>query len=165
VLAVEPEPVPLGALLSALGPRVGRAVALEAVEALRRRSLLERAETGDPAAFTLQSVVLEYVKAPAYARCGRSAVTSAWTSQVLPESQTPSAPRCWPWAPSKNPGSALTDPLDQLVANRSLGKSSITQPTVPCPKGAWNSAHITSPMTNRAVRPVADRPDVEHWLR
>src|SRR5262249_37807616 len=34
---------------------------LEAVEALRRRSLMERAETTRAAAFTLQSVVLEYV--------------------------------------------------------------------------------------------------------
>jgi transcriptional regulator with XRE-family HTH domain len=61
LLAIEREPVSLGALLGALGPRVGRAVVLEAVEALRRRSLVERAETAGPAAFTLQSVVLEYV--------------------------------------------------------------------------------------------------------
>jgi WD40 repeat protein/transcriptional regulator with XRE-family HTH domain len=60
-LAVEREPVRLAALLAALGPSVGRAVVLEAVEALRRRSLVERAVTVGPAVFTLQSVVLEYV--------------------------------------------------------------------------------------------------------
>ena len=48
-------------LVGALGPRAGRAAVLEALEALRRRSLVERAETPGPAAFTLQSVVLEYV--------------------------------------------------------------------------------------------------------
>jgi transcriptional regulator with XRE-family HTH domain len=67
VLAVEREPVTLGELIDALGPRVGRGAVLEAVEALRRRSLLERAGPAGTAAvqslagFTLQSVVLEYV--------------------------------------------------------------------------------------------------------
>src|SRR5947209_6103613 len=61
LLAIEREPVSLGAVLGALGPRVGRAIVLEAVESLRRRSLVERTETGGPTAFTLQSVVLEYV--------------------------------------------------------------------------------------------------------
>jgi WD40 repeat protein/transcriptional regulator with XRE-family HTH domain len=60
-LAVEREPVRLAALLAAFGPRAGRGAVLEAIEALRRRSLVERAETVGPAAFTLQSVVLEYV--------------------------------------------------------------------------------------------------------
>jgi WD40 repeat protein/transcriptional regulator with XRE-family HTH domain len=60
VLAVEREPVNLKRLIAALGPSVGSAAGLEAVEALRRRSLIERAETAGPA-FTLQSVVLEYV--------------------------------------------------------------------------------------------------------
>jgi len=61
VLAVEREPVTLGELIVDLGPSVGRGAVLEAVEALRRRSLVERAETANAAAFTLQSVVLEYV--------------------------------------------------------------------------------------------------------
>jgi WD40 repeat protein/transcriptional regulator with XRE-family HTH domain len=61
VLAVEREPVRLSALLAALGSRVGRGAVMEAVQALRRRSLVERAETLGAAAFTLQSVVLEYV--------------------------------------------------------------------------------------------------------
>jgi WD40 repeat protein len=61
VLAVEREPVHLPALLDALGPRVGRTTGLEAIEALRRRSLVERAETPGTATFMLQSVVLEYV--------------------------------------------------------------------------------------------------------
>src|SRR5205085_10406828 len=56
VLAVEREPVSLAELITDLGPRVNRQAAiLEAVEALRRRSLVERAETDGAAAFTLQS--------------------------------------------------------------------------------------------------------------
>jgi hypothetical protein len=58
-LAVEREPLRLAALLGTLGPRAGRGAVLEAIEALHRRSLVERAETAGPAAFTLQSVVLE----------------------------------------------------------------------------------------------------------
>ncbi len=61
VLAVEREPVTLGELIVDLGPSVGRGAVLETVEALRRRSVVERAETANAAAFTLQSVVLEYV--------------------------------------------------------------------------------------------------------
>jgi WD40 repeat protein/transcriptional regulator with XRE-family HTH domain len=61
VLAVEREPVHLKGLLTALGARMSRGAVLEAIEALRRRSLVERAETAGAAAFTLQSVVLEYV--------------------------------------------------------------------------------------------------------
>ncbi|HEV7664444.1 MAG TPA: XRE family transcriptional regulator, partial [Chloroflexota bacterium] len=61
VLAVEREPVTVAELIAALGPRLGRGTVLEAVEALRRRSVVERAETAGRAAFTLQSVVLEYV--------------------------------------------------------------------------------------------------------
>src|SRR5262249_5065135 len=51
----------LTGLVAALAPSIGRGAALEAVEGLRRRSLVERAETAGVAAFTLQSVVLEYV--------------------------------------------------------------------------------------------------------
>jgi len=61
VLAVEREPMALSSLLDVLGPRLGRAVVLDAVEALRRRSLVERPEAAGPAAFTLPSVVLEYM--------------------------------------------------------------------------------------------------------
>jgi WD40 repeat protein/transcriptional regulator with XRE-family HTH domain len=61
VLAVEREPVSLAGLLAALGRRFGRGAVLEAIEALRRRSLVDRAETPGQAAFTLQAVVLEYV--------------------------------------------------------------------------------------------------------
>ena len=61
VLAVEREPVSLARLLAALGSRVGHGAVLEAVETLWRRSLVDRAETPGPAAFTLQSVVLEYM--------------------------------------------------------------------------------------------------------
>src|SRR5262249_40752471 len=58
---VEREPLRLTELVTALGDRIGRAAALEAVEGLRRRSLVERAEASGVAAFTLQSVVLGYV--------------------------------------------------------------------------------------------------------
>ena len=61
VLAVEREPVSIAQLVAELGGRLGRGDVLEAAEALLRRSLVERAETAGPAAFTLQSVVLEYV--------------------------------------------------------------------------------------------------------
>src|SRR5207302_2784150 len=61
VLAVAREPVSLAQLIGDVGPRVSRGAVLAAVEALRRRSLLERAGTAGAAAFTLQSVVLEYV--------------------------------------------------------------------------------------------------------
>ncbi len=61
VLAVEREPVRLAGLHAALGPRITRGEMLEALEGLRRRSLVERAESVGPTAFTLQSVVLEYV--------------------------------------------------------------------------------------------------------
>lgn len=61
VLAVEREPVTLADLIARLGPRAGEGSVLEAVGALRRRSLVERAATAGVAAFTLHSVVLEYM--------------------------------------------------------------------------------------------------------
>ncbi|HTD80125.1 MAG TPA: helix-turn-helix domain-containing protein, partial [Chloroflexota bacterium] len=61
VLAVERESVSLAELITDLGPRVRQAAVLDAVEALRRRSLVERAGAASKVAFTLQSVVLEYV--------------------------------------------------------------------------------------------------------
>src|SRR5205823_8423075 len=48
----------LDTLVQVLHPRVLRTQMLEALEALRRRSLLER---GQQASFSLQSVVMEYV--------------------------------------------------------------------------------------------------------
>jgi len=60
-LAVARECVTIGDLMADLGPRTGRAALVEAIEALRYRSLVERAETDGSPAFTLQSVVLEYV--------------------------------------------------------------------------------------------------------
>jgi WD40 repeat protein/transcriptional regulator with XRE-family HTH domain len=57
-LAVEREPIEFGRLVANLGPDTPRGEILEAVEALGRRSLLERGEQG--ATFTLQPVVLEY---------------------------------------------------------------------------------------------------------
>ena len=58
-MAVERDPIGLAELAADLGPRIGRAATLEAVEGLRRRSLLER--TGRGPLFGLHSVVLEYV--------------------------------------------------------------------------------------------------------
>jgi WD40 repeat protein/transcriptional regulator with XRE-family HTH domain len=60
-LAVEREPVSITVLTQAIAARVGQSAGLEAVEALVRRSLIERAETSDGMTFRLQSVVLEYV--------------------------------------------------------------------------------------------------------
>jgi hypothetical protein len=42
MLAVDREPVGIGEIIGELGPSVGRGSALEAIEALRRRSLVER---------------------------------------------------------------------------------------------------------------------------
>ena len=60
-LAILREPVMIEELLAVLGTPLPRMQVLEAVEALRRRSLLERGK--QPGSFTLQSVVLEYVTA------------------------------------------------------------------------------------------------------
>ncbi|MFL5589001.1 MAG: NB-ARC domain-containing protein, partial [Ktedonobacteraceae bacterium] len=57
-LAVLREWTSLDTLVQVLHPRVLRAQLLEALEALRRRSLLER---GQQASFSLQSVVMEYL--------------------------------------------------------------------------------------------------------
>jgi WD40 repeat protein/transcriptional regulator with XRE-family HTH domain len=57
-LAVLREWTPLEALSQAIHPRILRSKLLEALEALRRRSLLER---GQQASFSLQSVVMEYL--------------------------------------------------------------------------------------------------------
>jgi hypothetical protein len=56
-LAKTREPVEFAALVTDLGPVVGRAAVVEAVEALARRSLLE---PGGRGTLTLQPVVLEY---------------------------------------------------------------------------------------------------------
>jgi transcriptional regulator with XRE-family HTH domain len=58
-MAVEREPIKLAELSADAAPGVGRSTVIEAIEMLRRRSLVERAEGG--ATFTLQSMVLEYV--------------------------------------------------------------------------------------------------------
>jgi hypothetical protein len=59
-LAVEREPVSFAELVADPGQGVARGEAVEAVEALARRSLLER---GTDSTFTLQPVVLEYATA------------------------------------------------------------------------------------------------------
>ena len=58
-LAVEREPVSLAELAKDLPPGVAWTTFVEAIETLRRRSLVERGERG--ATFTLQSLVLEYM--------------------------------------------------------------------------------------------------------
>jgi WD40 repeat protein/transcriptional regulator with XRE-family HTH domain len=60
-LAILREPVSIEDLLEVLGTPLPRVQMLEAVEALRRRSLLERGQRRG--SFTLQSVVLEYATA------------------------------------------------------------------------------------------------------
>jgi hypothetical protein len=67
-LAVEREPVGFAELVAALGPAVARSAVVEAVEALARRSLLERGARGT---FTLQPVVLEYATERLVAEVGR----------------------------------------------------------------------------------------------
>jgi len=60
-LAILREPVSIEELLAVLATPLSRAQVLEAVEALRRRSLIERGQ--QRGSFTLQSVVLEYATA------------------------------------------------------------------------------------------------------
>src|SRR5438105_2241678 len=60
-LAILREPVTLEELLAVLVMPLPRVQVLEAVDGLRRRSLIERGQR--PGSFTLQSVVLEYVSA------------------------------------------------------------------------------------------------------
>jgi len=60
-LAILREPVSIEELLAVLGTPLPRAQVLDAVEALRRRSLIERGHRRG--SFTLQSVVLEYATA------------------------------------------------------------------------------------------------------
>src|SRR5262249_11683417 len=57
-LAIERQPVGVAAVRADLGPGAGPGAVLEALEALGRRSLLERG--GGRATHTLQPVVLEY---------------------------------------------------------------------------------------------------------
>ncbi|MBV9581712.1 MAG: WD40 repeat domain-containing protein, partial [Chloroflexi bacterium] len=58
-LAVEREPISVTQLSREMEPATRRGVVIEAIEALRRRSLVERGDQG--ATFTLQSMVLEHV--------------------------------------------------------------------------------------------------------
>jgi hypothetical protein len=59
LLAINPTPLKPVKLLADLGPRVGSVAVIEALQALRRRSLLGRNEPG--AGLSLQPVVLDYV--------------------------------------------------------------------------------------------------------
>ncbi len=68
-LAILREPVTLEELLAVLATPLSRAQVLEAVEALRRRSLLERGKR--PGSFTLQAVVLEYATGRCIAEASR----------------------------------------------------------------------------------------------
>jgi hypothetical protein len=58
-LGVEREPISLADLSIDVAPGVSRSAVLDAIETLRRRSLVEQGERG--ATFTLQPMVLEYV--------------------------------------------------------------------------------------------------------
>ena len=58
-LAVEREPISLAAISGDLVPSTVRRAVVEAIETLRRRSLIERGDRGT--SFTLQSMVLEYM--------------------------------------------------------------------------------------------------------
>jgi WD40 repeat protein/transcriptional regulator with XRE-family HTH domain len=58
-LAIERESIRLAELAAQMAPNVGRNAVIQAIETLRRRSLVERADGG--ATFALQSMVLEYI--------------------------------------------------------------------------------------------------------
>jgi WD40 repeat protein len=57
-MAVEREPITVAELSAGIPPAAGQSTVIEAIETLRRRSLIERGKHG--ATFTLQSLVLEY---------------------------------------------------------------------------------------------------------
>jgi hypothetical protein len=59
VLAATSEALAPAKLLAELGPRVGRGAVIEALEALRRRSLIERSESGS--GLSLHPVVRDYI--------------------------------------------------------------------------------------------------------
>jgi transcriptional regulator with XRE-family HTH domain len=61
MLARSSEPLTAARLLGELGPRMGRGTVIEALEALRRRSLIEPSESG--AGLSLHAVVRDYVAA------------------------------------------------------------------------------------------------------
>jgi hypothetical protein len=61
MLATEHKPVAITELMALMRSQIGRGAVLEAVEALRRRSLVEPAEDTCASAFTLQRVVLNYL--------------------------------------------------------------------------------------------------------
>ena len=58
-LGIEREPISVGELTTSMAPGVRGSVVIEAIENLRRRSLVERGERA--ATFTLRSMVLEYM--------------------------------------------------------------------------------------------------------
>ncbi len=98
-LAVVREWTSLETLLSLLVPRPTRARVLEALEALSRRSLIER---GQRASFTLQSVVMEYVTDALPDQLSEEIVTQAMdhlrrrSSRRQPKT-TCARPRCVCW--------------------------------------------------------------------
>jgi hypothetical protein len=76
VLAIERQPVGIATIGEELAPGAAKTAAIEALEALRHRSLVERSDVGP--AFTLQSVVLEYVTE----RLVQAAATEIETGQL-----------------------------------------------------------------------------------
>jgi transcriptional regulator with XRE-family HTH domain len=99
-LAVLREWTPLDTLVQVLHPRVLRAQLLEALEALARRSLLER---GQQASFGLQSVVMEYLTDELGERLGEEIVLgppstcARWRSRRRRPKTTCARPRCACW--------------------------------------------------------------------
>jgi hypothetical protein len=98
-LATEREPVGFARLVTDLGPLVGRAAVVEAVEALARRSLLEPRGHGT---FSLEAVVLEYAttclveQAPAVGHGGAADSLAQGHGAVPPgASDRTAAPGAW----------------------------------------------------------------------
>ena len=61
-LAVHTEPIPLSQLAENISLTVSRSEIIEALDSLGRRSLIEKSKVADEVLFTLQPVVMKYVK-------------------------------------------------------------------------------------------------------
>ena len=124
-LAIVREPVTIDELLAMLAVPMPRIQALEAVDSLHRRSLIERGKR--QASFTLQAVVLEYVTAMLIEEATKGFSSNGWT-----------APRVWIGAgwcqgiraagPTAAAGSANTHAVAQHVpvARRNGGAAALS---------------------------------------
>jgi WD40 repeat protein/transcriptional regulator with XRE-family HTH domain len=97
-MAILREPVSIEELLSVLGTPLSRGQVLEAIEALRRRSLIERGKRRG--SFTLQSVVLEYATAQLIAEAA-SEIEQGRLARLIEHGLTLATAREYVWQTQK----------------------------------------------------------------